>query len=70
MIKKINLTFFSNSRSEFGLINQILSEIKKNKKFNYKVILSGTHFSEEYGKSITEIKKAKVNYIKLCLFIW
>ncbi len=65
MIKKINLTFFSNSRSEFGLINQILNELKKYKKFNHKVILSGTHFSKEYGNSIDEIKKSNVNYLKI-----
>ncbi len=54
--KKINLAFFSNTRSEFGLINQILREIKKNKKFKYEIFLSGTHFSKQYGNSISEIK--------------
>ena len=65
MIKKTNLTFFSNSRSEFGLINQIIIELKKYKKFNHKVIVSGTHFSKDYGNSITEIKKSNVNYKKI-----
>ncbi len=65
MIKKTNLTFFSNSRSEFGLINQILSELKKYKKFSYKVVVSGTHFSKDYGNSVTEIKKSNVNYKKI-----
>lgn len=65
MTKKTNLTFFSNSRSEFGLINQIIIELKKNKKFNHKIIVSGTHFSKDYGNSITEIKKSNVNYKKI-----
>lgn len=65
MIKKINLSFFSNSRSEFGLINQILKELKKHKKFKYKIFLSGTHFSKKYGYSLKEIKNANIKYINL-----
>tara|TARA_A100001015_G_scaffold34117_1_gene37782 strand:- start:612 stop:1739 length:1128 start_codon:yes stop_codon:yes gene_type:complete len=63
--KKINLAFFSNTRSEFGLINQILREIKKNKKFKYEIFLSGTHFSKQYGNSISEIKSKYINYQKI-----
>ncbi len=62
MTNKINLSFFSNSRSEFGLINQIIKELKKYKKFKYTVFLSGTHFSNKYGNSLNEIKSANIKY--------
>ena len=63
MTKKINLTFFSNSRSEFGLINQIIQQIKKNKKkFAYNIFLSGTHSSKKYGNSLFEAQQSKINY--------
>lgn len=65
MIKKINFTFFSNSRSEFGLIKQIINEIKKYKRFKYNVLISGTHFVKEYGKSVDEIKKSKIDFQKI-----
>ena len=62
MTNKINLSFFSNSRSEFGLINQIIKELKKYKKFKYTFFLSGTHFSNKYGNSLNEIKSANIKY--------
>ncbi len=63
--KKINLTFFSNTRSEFGLINRLLESLKKYKKFSHKILLSGTHFSKQYGFTINEIKNNNVNYRKI-----
>ena len=68
MKKRINLAFFSNSRSEFGNINDFFKKVKKYKKFNYNVYLSGTHFSNKYGNSIKEIKKANINYKKIFKF--
>ena len=65
MLKKIKLCFFSNSRSEFGLINQILQELIKYKKFRYTIFLSGTHFSKKYGNSIDEVKSANIEYINI-----
>ena len=65
MTFKINLSFFSNSRSEFGLINQIIQKLKKYKKFKYTIFLSGTHFSNKYGNSLNEIKFANIKYVKV-----
>lgn len=62
MKKKINLSFFSNSRSEFGLINRILNELKKYPQFKYDIYLSGTHFSKKYGNSMKEAEEEKLNY--------
>ena len=59
--RKINLGFFSGSRSEFGLMSEIILEAQKKKLFETKLYLSGSHFKSEYGNTSKEIQKAKLN---------
>lgn len=61
--KKISLGFFSGSRSEFGLISEIILEAQKNNFFETKLYLSGSHFKSEFGNTLKEIQS--VNLKKL-----
>ena len=53
--RKITIT--TGSRSEYGILRPVLKKIQNNKKFQLYLVVTGTHMSEEYGKTISEIKK-------------
>ena len=66
MSKKKTICFFSGNRAEFGLQKNIIDQIKKEKIFNYKLIISGAHVEKYFADSIKEINKQKYKklYIK------
>ena len=69
--KKIKICFFSGSRSEFGIISNIVKEAQKRKKFHTNLILSGSHLKSNYGNSVKEVNSEnirKVIRIKLTKF--
>ena len=51
---KLKLVFFTSSRADYGKIKEV---IKNCKKFDYKIIITGSHLLEEYGHTIDHIKK-------------
>ncbi len=53
---------FTSTRADYGLLKRLIKDLKKN--FNTKVVVSGTHFSKKYGKSIDEIIKDKIKIYK------
>ena len=56
---KKKIALFSTSRAEFGLVNNLYSELKK-KKIKVFLFVGGAHLSETYGNTITEIKNSKI----------
>lgn len=52
------------ARSEFGLIKNLLIKLKKSKKLNAKLIVTGSHLSKKYGNSLNEIKQEKITVYK------
>ena len=60
-MKKI--IFFTTSRSEFALVNQLIIKLKKIKKFDLKLIVGGSHNLKNFGSTISEVKKIKI-YLK------
>lgn len=54
----------TSTRADFGLLSNLIFEIKKNKKFDLKVIVTGSHLSKKYGLGIKEIKKKRINIFK------
>ena len=50
----------TSTRADFGLLSNLIFEIKKNKKFNLKVIVTGSHLSKKHGLSFKEIKKKNI----------
>ena len=54
-----NVLIFTGSRSEYGLLRNLLVQVKKSKKINYFLTVTGTHLSKKYGSTLNEIKKDK-----------
>lgn len=54
------ICFFSGSRSEYNLLKNLYLKFKVLKKFNTKLIISGSHLSNKFGKTISLIKKDKI----------
>tara|TARA_B100001175_G_scaffold317775_1_gene336365 strand:- start:4960 stop:6177 length:1218 start_codon:yes stop_codon:yes gene_type:complete len=48
---------FTGNRAEFGLISPIIEEMDKDKKIQYKLIVSGAHLNKKFGDTKQEIKK-------------
>ena len=69
-IKKIAI--FTGNRAEFGLLSPIIRSLIDVKKFDVKIIASGSHLEKNYGSTIKEIKEngfkiysqIKLNYPK------
>lgn len=55
--KKKKIIVFSSNRSEFGILSELIKKFSKTQIFDFHLILSGTHQSNEFGKSINESKK-------------
>ena len=59
---------FTGSRSEYGLIKNLIHIIFKSNYFNLGLIVSGTHLAKNYGKTLDEIKRDKIQISKLIKF--
>lgn len=46
------------SRAEFGLLKPLLDEMKKDDKFDLKLIVTGMHLSHEFGETFREIEES------------
>ena len=53
----------TSSRSEFGILKNIILELSITKKLNNKLIVTGTHLEPKFGKTINEINKLKIKNI-------
>ena len=67
----MKICIITSTRADFGLLKNLIHEIKKNKKFLLKIIASGTHFSKKFGYTFDEIKESKIKIDKkiICKFI-
>ena len=61
-MKKISV--FSGSRSEYGLLKNLIKKIQSSKNLNLNLILSGSHLAKDYGNTINEIKRDKIKISK------
>ena len=57
MKKKILVV--TGGRAEYGILKPLLEEIKFSKKLSLNLVVTGTHLSNEFGYTISEIKKDK-----------
>ena len=56
----------TSSRSEFGILKNIILKLSSLKKINHKLIVTGTHLEKKFGETIDEIYKLKIkNIIKI-----
>lgn len=59
-MKKI--LFISSSRADYGLLREVLFETQRINKETY-LLVTGSHLSDDFGKTISEIKKDKIKNI-------
>lgn len=64
-MKKKNFLIYSGSRSDYGILKHLIFELQKEKLFNTKIILSGSHFSKKFGYTFNEAKKDKIKFSKI-----
>ena len=55
--KKKIIAIFSGNRAEYGLIKPILEAIDKSNNLDYRLLVSGAHLDNNFGRTIEEIKK-------------
>ena len=62
---KKKIFIITGNRSDYDLLFWLLKEIKKNKLFfEFKLIVTGNHFSNKYGSTYKNIKKDGINIYK------
>ena len=61
---KQKIAIFTGNRAEYGMQKPIIEALKKSKKFNYLLIVSGSHLKKKFGETINYIKKDgfKISY--------
>ena len=63
MIKK-KICVVTGSRSEFGLMANLLREINKSKKLKLFLLVTGMHLMDEFGNTYKEIKQGGFKIFK------
>lgn len=58
MKQKISIT--TGTRSEYGILRELIKEISKSKKLELYLLVTGMHLSKKFGYTINEIKKDKI----------
>ena len=53
----MKICLITGSRAEYGLLRQLIYKIKKERKLNLKIIVTGTHLSKKHHYTFKEIKK-------------
>ena len=59
-MKKILI--FTSSRADYGLFHRLIKKLKK--KFQIKLVVSGSHLSKKHGETIKEINDTKIKIFK------
>lgn len=57
MKSKKEICLISGTRAEYGLISNVINEIKNSNYLSMKLIVTGTHLSSEFGLTIKEIQQ-------------
>ena len=57
MSKRIKVVIITERRADYSRFKPILNFLKKDKKFEYQLIVTGLHLLKEHGYTINEIKK-------------
>lgn len=63
-MKKKVIAVFTGNRSEYGLLLPILNSINNCSNLEFKLIVSGSHLENVYGKTISEIKNDNIPIFK------
>ena len=61
---KKKIYFITGSRSEYGLLRNILISLKKEKSVSTRLIVTGSHLLKQYGNTGNEILRDKIKIFK------
>ena len=61
---KKKILFITSSRAEYGQFSFLLKKLQKLKKFNFRLIVTGSHLKKNFGNTYKEISKDKVKIYK------
>ena len=61
---KKKICFVTGSRSEYGLLRNIIIPLKKEKTISSKLIVTGSHLLKQYGNTCNEILRDKIKIFK------
>ena len=56
-MKKKKICVFTGSRAEYGLLSSLIRKIKKSRRLELQIIVSGMHLSSEFGLTYREIEE-------------
>lgn len=62
---KKKILYVSSSRSDFGIILNLLDKIEKSKKLELFIIVTGSHIIKDFGNTFNEIKSMNFKNIKI-----
>ena len=62
----MNIGIFTSSRSDYGILKNIIKLFNNSKDFKLKLFVAGSHLSNIFGSTISEIKKDNINNIIKC----
>ena len=60
----MKIFLITSSRADFGLLKNLILEMNKLKKFDLKIIATGSHFSKKHGSTYKEIIRDKIKIFK------
>ena len=55
------LLIYSGSRADYGILKNLIKELKKNKQINTKLLVGGSHYSNKSNFTFEEIEKNKIS---------
>ena len=62
--KRRKICIVSSTRADFGILCGIIKSLQNEKKFDTKLILTGSHLEKKYGSTILEVAKQKIKVYK------
>ncbi len=62
--KRKKICIVSSTRADFGILSGIIKSLQNEKKFDTKLILTGSHLEKKYGSTIQEATKQKIKIYK------
>jgi UDP-hydrolysing UDP-N-acetyl-D-glucosamine 2-epimerase len=60
---KTKIAVYTSTRAEYGLMRPLLKRLEQKQEFETRLFVTGTHFSEKYGYTVSEIEKDFPNLI-------
>ena len=56
----LNISLVTTNRSDFGILKNLCIKLQNNRKINFNLIVTGSHFDKKLGSSFKEIKSSKL----------